>query len=75
MNDGVTGIVYRHESRIGAFNEPQLMLIEDATLVASVGLGTTESADVLERFAQIRAVNAAQQAVDSSMMDEEDEEE
>ena len=80
MNDGVTGIVYRDETRIGAFGEPHLIVVDDGAFTASVPLGTAESRAVLASFAddaRARVADAAGRATsafDSSMEDDEDEE-
>ena len=79
VNDGVTAIVYRDETRIGAFGEPHLIVVDDGAFTASVPLGSAKSRAVLESFAAARArvVDAAGRATsafDSSMEDEEDEE-
>ena len=79
MNDGVTGIVYRDETRIGAFGEPHLIVVDDGAFTASVQLGTAESRAVLASFADARArvadaAGRATSAFDSSMEDDEDEE-
>ena len=77
MNDGVTAIVYRDETRIGAFGEPHLVVV--VAFTASVPLGSAKSRAVLESFAAARArvveaAGRATSAFDLSMEDDEGEE-
>ena len=79
LSDGVTAIVYRDETRIGAFGEPHLIVVDDGAFTASVPLGTVEGRAVLESFAAARArvvdvAGRARSALDPSMEDDEDEE-
>ena len=56
---GVTVIVHRDETGVGAFGESHLLVVEDGAFSEHVRLGTDESRAVLESFAAARVHAAA----------------
>ena len=59
LEDSATLIVYRDGTKIGAFEESQLITVIDGALTASVSMDTAESRTVLASFAEARTASEA----------------